>query len=73
VTRCGYLFFALIGPKLLSKGLASWRGDGEVRQPPPTLNGTAISYFRWEHRLAARRPDFLPAGTSVLAVCRRVD
>ncbi len=72
VTRCGHVFFALIGPKLMAKGLERIRHHVGVAQPAQLLNQAALDYFRWEHRLAARRRNFLPAGTSVLAVCRRV-
>lgn len=71
VSRCGYVFFGLVGPKLLAKGLETWRSDRGVSQPPALINEVALRYFRWEHGIAARRADFLPAGTSVVAVCRR--
>lgn len=71
VKRCGYIFFGLIGPKILAKGGEKFRDSDGVAMPSGYLNGTALAYFRWEHRLAARFQDFLPAGTSVIAVCRR--
>lgn len=71
VMRCGYIFFGLIGPKILEKGLLALHDSETVSVPPPWLNGTALAYFRLEHRFAVRRRDFLPAGTSVVAVCRR--
>ena len=69
--RCGYIFFGLVGPKILEKGLLALRDSETVSVPPQLLNRAALAYFRLEHRLAERRRDFLPAGTSVIAVCRR--
>lgn len=71
VERCGYLFFGLIGPKLAALVWERLAGRDGVGSPPDTLNQIALSYFRFEHGLAARRRNFLPAGTSVIAVCRR--
>lgn len=71
VTRCGYIFFGLILPKILSKGLEWVRDREAVVVPSQSLNRIALAYFRFEHRLAGTRRDFLPAGTSVVAVCRR--
>jgi SAM-dependent methyltransferase len=71
VARCGYLFLGLIGPKLVANGLEKVRRNTGIGQPWHLLNRMALAYFRWEHRHAAERRDFLPTGTSVLAVCRR--
>jgi len=71
VTRCGYIFFGLIVPKIVSKGTERLRDDDGVGVPSAPLNRGALTYFRWEHRLANRFRNFLPAGTSVIAVCRR--
>jgi len=71
VTRCGYIFFGLIVPKIVSKGAERLRDDDGVGVPSAPLNRGALTYFRWEHRLANRFRNFLPAGTSVIAVCRR--
>lgn len=74
VTRCGYLFLSLIGPKLVAKGLERIRPPGDtVSVPSRTLNTAARNYFRWEHKFAAGFRGFLPAGTSVVAICRRPD
>lgn len=70
VTRCGYIFIALVPPALLAKRFERIRGERGVTTPSEGLNRAALAYFRWEHRLAARRHDFLPAGTSAIAVCR---
>lgn len=71
VTRCGYIFFGLIVPKVVAKGTEGLRGDDGVGVPSAPLNRSALAYFRWEHRLASRFQNFLQAGTSVIAVCRR--
>lgn len=71
VVRCGYIFFGLIAPKLVAKGLEGFRSSDRVPVPPETINRAATTYFLWELTLARSRRDFLPAGTSVVAVCRR--
>lgn len=71
VMRCGYAFFGLIMPKIVMKSLQRFRGSETVALPRPSLNRAALAYFRFEHRLAMQRRDFLPAGTSVIAVCHR--
>lgn len=71
VDRCGNIFLGLIPPKLAAKGLERFRRDDGVELPSEPLNRLAGGYFRWEHSLALRRRNFLPAGTSVVAVCRR--
>lgn len=71
VNRCGYVFFGLIGPKILAKVAERIRDSDGVAIPSTPLNRAALSYFRWEHRLAGRFRNFLPAGTSAIAVCRR--
>lgn len=71
VMRCGYAFFGLIMPKIVMKGLQALRGRETVALPRPSLNRVALAYFRFEHRFAMQRRDFLPAGTSVIAVCHR--
>lgn len=70
VLRCGYIFFGLIVPKIVEKGMKVVRKSETVALPPPLLNRAAHAYFRLEHRIAMRRRHFLPAGTSVIAVCR---
>lgn len=69
VDRCGYILFGLIAPVLLRKLTTTRKTEAPVGLCP--LNRFALSYFTVEHRLAVSRPDFLPAGTSVIAVCRR--
>lgn len=71
VERCGYIFLGLILPKVVSKGLEGMRDSEVVALPPPSLNRAALAYFRYEHRLAGLMRDFLPSGTSVVAVCHR--
>lgn len=71
VSRCGYIFFGLVLPKAVSKGLETMRDSDVLDLPSPLLNRMALTYFRYEHRLAGLRRDFLPAGTSVVAVCQR--
>lgn len=71
VDRSGYIFFGLIAPKIIAKGMERLRNDDGVGVPSAPLNRGALAYFRWEHRLASRFGKFLPAGTSVIAICRR--
>jgi 2-polyprenyl-3-methyl-5-hydroxy-6-metoxy-1,4-benzoquinol methylase len=71
VTRCGYIFMGLVGPKLGAKALERYRKSDSVAVPSEPLNMAATGYFRWEHAVAKRRRNFLPAGTSVVAVCKR--
>lgn len=73
VLRCGYIFFGLVVPKIVEKGVRMVRDTRKVALPPPLLNRAAHTYFRLEHGLAMRRRHFLPAGTSVIAVCQRLD
>lgn len=69
--RCGHIFFGLVPPKLVAKGLDRFLDGDGVAMPSDAINRAAASYFRWEHSLAHGRRDFLPAGTSVVAVCQR--
>ncbi len=72
VERCGYLFLGLVAPKLILKGVERLRRDPmTIRPPAGAVNGAALAYFRREHRVAMTQRNFLPAGTSVIAVCRR--
>ena len=71
VSRCGYIFFGLIAPKLLVSVVGRGSDRDEIPTPAPIFNETATKYFQLEHRIAITRRNFLPAGTSVLAVCRR--
>lgn len=70
VDRVGYLFFGLIVPKALLTGYERIRsrsapsGTGVVG----AMNTLAGMYFGLELWCALRLPNFLPAGTSVVAV-----
>ena len=75
VTRIGYVFAALTLPKVL---LSTWERISGRRAPGGTevggsANSLAASYFELETHLAKKRENFLPFGTSVVAVARRRD
>ena len=73
VDRCGYLFFGLLAPKALLAGAerVGWRSTSHGTRLGERANAVALSYFRFENRVATSRQNFLPAGTSVIAVCIR--
>lgn len=73
VDRIGYVFMALVLPKGVLTIL-----ERITRKEAPTGTGVdglanrlASRYFGAESRLALRRADFLPFGTSVVAVARK--
>lgn len=70
VDRIGYIFFGLIVPAILRK-FATRGKPGPAPSGLSWVNRSALSYFNAEHRLAASRRNFLPAGTSVIAICHR--
>ena len=75
VKRIGYVFAALTLPKLL---LSTWERISGKQAPAGTevggsANSIAASYFELETHVAKRRRNFLPFGTSVVAVARRPD
>lgn len=73
VERIGYLFMMLTVPKWL---LAVWERTRGKSAPTGTdvsgwPNRVAAKYFGLETRIALKRLNFLPFGTSVVAVARR--
>ncbi len=73
VERVGYLFMALALPKWL---LAVWERIRGKSAPTGTdvsswPNLLAAKYFGLETLIASKRRNFLPFGTSVVAVARR--
>lgn len=73
VERIGYIFMALTLPKVV---LSLWERLRSKSAPTGTevggwANRAAAAFFRLESRLARRQRDFLPLGTSVLAVARK--
>ena len=71
--RVGYLFGGLLAPKAavsLIEGKGS-RAVAIAEVPNSAINRVAGSYFRFETGLASRFRNFLPFGTSVLAVASK--
>lgn len=73
VERIGYIFGALVIPKALVTVVErrSSRQLPVASVPGPTWNRGAGAYFRAETELALRLRNFLPFGTSVVAVASR--
>lgn len=75
VERVGYVFAALLLPKAIIALIEQRRARPvEISATPsPGWNSVARSYFWAETALALRLRNFLPFGTSVIAVARRPD
>lgn len=74
VERLGYAFLSLTAPKAVLAGVekVTGRSGPTGTDVGGAANDLAARYFGFETRWAQRRRNFLPFGTSVIAVARRL-